>query len=83
MSTKLTLSLNSKVIERAKRYSEKKGMSLSKIIEEYLLKLTATQVNKNKRSIDELMVGKAPVDTDYKKVVRDYVYEKHVKPIKR
>lgn len=81
MNTKLTLSLDSKVIEEAKKYSGKKGVSLSKIIEEYLVRLTSPRVKKRKPSIKELrgILGDAPSDFDYKKEVREYLYEKHVR----
>lgn len=36
MDTKLTVKLNSDVIERAKKYAKKKNTSLSKLIESYL-----------------------------------------------
>jgi predicted HicB family RNase H-like nuclease len=40
MDAKLTLKLNKKVIDRAKRYAEKQGNSLSRIIENYLESIT-------------------------------------------
>ncbi len=81
MATKLTLSIDPKVIERAKKYSEQKGVSLSKLIEEYLQKITGSAKRKSKRSILELrgIGGPLPADFDHKKAVRDYVYEKHFK----
>jgi hypothetical protein len=41
MDTKLTLKLDSQVIERAKSYARKKNTSLSKLIEAYLQFLTS------------------------------------------
>ena len=35
MATKLTLTLNDKIIERAKKYSKKNNISLSKLVEFY------------------------------------------------
>lgn len=40
METKLTLRLNKQVIDRAKDYAHSHNISLSKIIESYLLALT-------------------------------------------
>jgi len=39
MSTKLTLSVDKKVIDKAKEYARSNGRSLSNIIEEYLKSL--------------------------------------------
>jgi hypothetical protein len=39
MDTKLTLKLNQKIIENAKKYASDKKMSLSRIIEAYLQSL--------------------------------------------
>ncbi|MDR3714494.1 MAG: DUF6364 family protein [Puia sp.] len=43
MDTKLTLSLDKKVIEQAKRYAKNKNISLSKLIEGYLNKVSLTE----------------------------------------
>jgi len=40
MDTKLTLKLDSSIIERAKRHAKDKNISLSKMIENYLQALT-------------------------------------------
>lgn len=81
MASKLTLSLNSKVIEEAKRYSEKKGTSLSKLIEDYLIRLTSPKLKKEKVSVKELrgILKTTAPDLDYKEIVREHLYEKHVK----
>lgn len=81
MATKLTLSLDSKIIEAAKKYSEKKGISLSKIVEEYLARITGPKIVSSKRSVKELrgIAGPVASDFDYKKAVRDHVFDKHFK----
>ncbi|MEX2234273.1 MAG: DUF6364 family protein [Cyclobacteriaceae bacterium] len=81
MVSKLTLSMNSKVIATAKKYAEKKGVSLSKLVEEYFTRITSNKAAKTKNSLMELkgILGPVPPDFDYKKAVRDHVYEKHVK----
>ena len=43
MNTKLTLSINKTVTERAKKYARRKKTSLSKLIENQLNKLTVNQ----------------------------------------
>ena len=45
MSTKLTLSFDKKVIEKAKEYARSNGRSLSNIIEEYLKSLVQSNMN--------------------------------------
>lgn len=39
MDTKLTLKLDQVAIEQAKRYAHRQGMSLSKVVESYFLRL--------------------------------------------
>ncbi len=80
MSTKLTLSLDSKVIESAKRLSKKRGESLSKMVENYLIKISKPiKRNDTKSSVLELrgMGGSVPKDFDYKKEIADYLMEKY------
>lgn len=43
MPAKLTLSVDKRVIERAKRFSRRQNKSLSKLVEGYLRKLTGVQ----------------------------------------
>jgi neutral trehalase len=50
MNTKLTLSLDAKVIEAAKKYAIEKGLSLSEAVEGYLKNLTLSKHKTEKRS---------------------------------
>ena len=80
MNTKLTLSLDSKVIESAKKLSKKRGESISKIVETYLIKISKPiKSNSVKSSILALrgMGGSVPNDFDYRKEIADYLIEKH------
>ncbi|MEY4383169.1 MAG: hypothetical protein RI995_711 [Bacteroidota bacterium] len=43
MYSKLTLSINSEIIEEAKDYAKAQNMSLSKLIENYLITVTKNQ----------------------------------------
>jgi hypothetical protein len=81
MTTKLTLSLDSKIIEKAKRYSQKKGTSLSKVVEEYLRRITLQKPDKNRPSIMELkgIAGPVPDDFDYKEAIYEHLKKKHLK----
>lgn len=40
MNTKLTLKLDEDAIGRAKRYAERRGLSLSRLVERYFFRLT-------------------------------------------
>lgn len=82
MNIKLTLSLDSKVIESAKRQSRKKGVSLSKLVEEYLREFSSSRSPKQrKESAMELIgiAGKIPDDFDYDKELFKILSEKHLK----
>ena len=48
MDTKLTLKLDSNIIEEAKRYAKESNTSLSKLIENYLSAITAESTKKRK-----------------------------------
>ncbi|MDQ3550740.1 MAG: DUF6364 family protein [Bacteroidota bacterium] len=45
METKLTLSMEKKIIEQAKKYAKKRNTSLSGLIKNYLLNLTQPEKN--------------------------------------
>jgi hypothetical protein len=75
MTTKLTLTLDDKVIAGAKRYARAKGRSVSELVESYFKSLTES----NSEQSDELtpavksLMGsfKAPIDFDYKKILKE------------
>ncbi len=71
MNTKLTLTIEQEVIERAKQYAKGENRSLSNIIENYLKSLTAQKAtNKNhlSPSISALKgTFNMPQNLDYKK----------------
>ncbi len=82
METKLTLRLNDRVIERAKKYAKKQRTSLSKMIESYLDSLTKDESTEQEPEITPLIkslsgVIDLPDDFDYKKEYRDYITEKY------
>jgi hypothetical protein len=81
MDKKLTLSLNAAIIEKAKEYAQSNGVSLSKMIENYLSLLTEVE-----DSADEVysptvtrLVGSVnlPDDFNYKSDYTDYLIEKY------
>ena len=80
MVSKLTLSMNKKVIDRAKKYAKRKNTSLSKLIEAYLQKASLDE--KDEPDISPLVkslsgVIKLPKDFDSKKAYSDYLSEKY------
>lgn len=83
MNTKLTLTIQQEIIERAKNYAKEKNRSLSDIIENYLKILTKenTKQKRTKRSpIVNSLKGsfKMPKEMDYKKELRKRLEEKHL-----
>ena len=81
MDKKLTLSLNQKVIEQAKKYAKRNGTSLSKMIESYFQSITNSQLKESDIIITPLVeslcgVGKLPEDFDYKKSRIKYLENK-------
>ncbi|MFN4198597.1 MAG: DUF6364 family protein [Flavobacterium sp.] len=86
MNTKLTLSLDKEVIEKAKIYAKGTGRSLSEMVENYFISLVE-KPNKKNDSIkdDEIdpqlkkLVGiiQLPPDFDIKKAKEEYYKEKY------
>ncbi|MCZ2393068.1 MAG: DUF6364 family protein [Chitinophagales bacterium] len=76
MDSKLTLKLNGRVIERAKRYASNKKISLSRLIENYLDSLTREQNEEFKISpfVKSIATGNSiPIDIDDKALQEDYI----------
>lgn len=80
MTTKLTLSINQEIVERAKRISRKRGKSISKMFEEYLTSLPEkdvteeTAVDKIKKIIEGKIINP---DADWKKVKEEQLINKY------
>jgi hypothetical protein len=80
MDSKLTLKLNSKVIEQAKLYAKETNTSLSKLIENYLSAVTTNKSKKRKvNPIIKSLTGVITLDEkkDYKKSYAKYLTEKY------
>ncbi len=80
MDTKLTLKLNSKVIEQAKLYAKETNTSLSKLIENYLSAVTSNKATSRKvNPIVKSLTGVITLDEkrDYKKSYAKYLTEKY------
>ena len=82
MNTKLTLKLNRRAIERAKRYASKNKKSLSVIVENYFNLIT------EKENMEEIEVSpnilelsgiiKLPEDMDVKDIYGKHLEEKYL-----
>lgn len=81
MNAKLTLSLDAKVIASAKRLSKNKGVSLSRLIENYLRDISSAKKKTERSLVNELagILGPAPSDFNYKKEIQDNIINKHVR----
>ena len=82
MNTKLTLTIEENVIEKAKQYAKTKDRSLSDIIENYLIALTSKHA---KKKIELTPIVKslkgafnAPKDFDYKKELTKRLSKKYL-----
>lgn len=71
MTTKLTLTIEEKVIDEAKKYARASGKSLSGMVESYLRSLSATEGKKGKKHAPQVarLMGavRLPGEPDYKK----------------
>jgi hypothetical protein len=80
MDTKLTLSIDKKVIEKAKQYARSKRVSLSKLIEAYLLSVTSEkEENKDISPLVKSLTGviDLPADYDYKDDYSGHLKDKY------
>jgi hypothetical protein len=80
MDTKLTLKLEQEIIEKAKDYAKSRKTSLSKLIENYLQRITAENEEKDKitplvKSLSGII--DLPKDIDHKKGYSDYLTNKY------
>lgn len=80
MPTKLTLTIESTVIESAKKYARQKGKSLSDIVENYLKSISVQDETTSVLSpkVAKLMGSvKLPEDLDYKKELGSALTKKY------
>ncbi|MEQ8880479.1 MAG: DUF6364 family protein [Cyclobacteriaceae bacterium] len=81
MDSKLTLKLDSRIIERAKQYAASQDRSLSRLIESYLRSLLDNEPQQDDEIspyVNSLRTGvEVPSDLDYKQAYRDYVADKY------
>ncbi len=80
MTTKLTLTMEDKVIDSAKKYARQKGKSLSDIVENYLKSISTPEATTDDLSpkVARLKgVIKLPEDFDYKKEIGTALVKKY------
>ncbi len=81
MTTKLTLSVDDKLVKKAKQYARLNGQSLSGSITEYLNVITGVHEKKEIKLHPKVvrLTGKVklPVNFDYKKELVKAIKEKH------
>jgi 1-aminocyclopropane-1-carboxylate deaminase/D-cysteine desulfhydrase-like pyridoxal-dependent ACC family enzyme len=83
MNTKLTLTIEQEIIERAKNYAKEKNRSLSDIIENYLKALTKEEQNHKKKELGQVVKSlkgsfKRPKNMDYKKELKNRLEKKYL-----
>ena len=83
MNTKLTLTIEQEIIERAKKYAKEKNRSLSDIIENYLKILTKEERKQDSTELSPVVKSlkgsfKMPKNMDYKKELGNRLEEKYL-----
>ncbi len=80
MDSKLTLKLNESVIEQAKQFAKENNISLSRMIENYLMALTESKRKKGKvSSLIKSLTGVVDLkNEDYRKNYTDFLSKKHM-----
>jgi hypothetical protein len=83
VTTKLTLTIEPEIIQKAKEYAKSRGRSLSDMIENYL-KVVVTEQSDSETEIAPLAKSlkgsfKALADIDYKRQLTDRLTEKYLK----
>lgn len=83
MNTKLTLTIEREIIERAKKYAKENNRSLSDIIENYLKTLTDKEKKEKDKKLNPIVESlkgsfKMPKNMDYKKELKNRLEEKYL-----
>ncbi len=82
MTTKLTLTIEDRVIKTAKKYAQKKGRSLSGLVENYLKALASGDNSSSEMTprVKRLRGAiKLPANFNYKSILEDSISKKHSK----
>ncbi|MBS0619762.1 MAG: antitoxin [Spirochaetes bacterium] len=81
-SAKLTLSLDREIIKSAKKYAQKRGKSVSKIVQDYLSSISKTDSKVRKEQLGPVTqelhgVLKGKLTSDYRSDLADYIEKKY------
>lgn len=77
MKSKLTLSIDKSVLEKAESFADSRNVCLSEIVENYLIRLIMESLNDHKVSfLVESLTGIIPDSYDEKKDYREYITSK-------
>jgi Family of unknown function (DUF6364) len=85
MTTKLTLSVSSKKVAKAKRHAKQKGTSISRLFEEHVTELTRNQTSEKPdpleslRKLKGIAKGAISEQANNKDIIADLLIEKHLK----
>lgn len=71
MKTKLTLSIDPKVVQKARNYAKQNGDSVSQIVESYLVALTQDRNEFAQEESVKYLAKKSPLTTELKKLAND------------
>ena len=82
MNSKLTLNVNKNIIGRAKSYAAARRISLSKLVENYLISLSddsseAPALAPRTKELSRIVKNRAKID--YKKAKEEYLSSKYLK----
>jgi hypothetical protein len=82
MNTKLTLTIDKEIIERAKKYAAEKGRSLSDMVENYFKFLTESKLEEKSETLSPRVkrlrgILKVKSDFDYKKILDEERIKKY------
>ena len=83
MNTKLTLTVEQKIIEKAKQYAKRKNRSLSDIVENYLKMITKDDFKIEKTTGSTIVTSlrgsfKMPKNFDYKNELKERLEKKYL-----
>ena len=89
MQKKLTLTIDQRVVEQAKQYAKKRHRSVSRMVEDYLRRISTdenqdtefTADDSNKTSLTDNITGMFSSEyhgQDYDRVLEDALMEKHL-----
>lgn len=76
--SKLTLSLDQRIIEKAKSFAKRSNRSLSEIVESYLDRITSVESDCDKELDDIRGIITLDSDFDDKKAIRNILTNKHL-----